>query len=368
MKKIGVVTIYDVTNYGNRLQNYAVVTILEKLGFKVKTITPTNWLGMLYKSDRYGKPIENIEKKPAEEEKKDIMPASKAVLWDRLKMISPRLFYSIMFSLRYTPSVSVDKLTDEYDCFVCGSDQIWNPDFSGQEFFFAGFSQDARKIAYSASFGVSELSDRVKALYSACLKDFYAVSVREHTGKKLVEEISGKQATVVLDPTMMLDSRQWKEIEKKPAFKLHKEYIFAYILGEIPENERKYMSEIAAENNLELVVLEENNKIWNKVGPCEFIWLISHSKAVITDSFHGMVFSILNSRPFIALDRKWSFKSMNSRIDTLLSMFGLEECRFKNQSAEELFSQDFTEVALILEEKRKESLGFLCEALDINYE
>ncbi|MDC7288805.1 polysaccharide pyruvyl transferase family protein [Blautia schinkii] len=337
MKKIGIVTIYDLSNYGNRLQNYAVKKVLSEVyDGTVKEINVVNHFLML----------------------KNLMQ------YRRLSYIRMLKFYRFSAGSR-----NIEYLCDyndkEYDYVICGSDQLWNPYWAGNDFMFATFAEKEKRIAYAASFGVSEIPEEKKNQYIKYLSEMKVISVREEAGAKIVKELTGREAKVLIDPTLMLDRADWTSVASKPKHFQKKAYIMTYFLGGIDSEYSEYIKKIAEEMKCEIVKLEQGNNYWNVVGPAEFIWLIEHCSLFCTDSFHGSIFSILMEVPFVVFKRKSSIGSMGSRIDTLLKKFLLEDRRYNHESTEKILNVNYSHVPVILEEERKKAYEFLNSAVQV---
>jgi len=121
-------------------------------------------------------------------------------------------------------------LEDRFNYFIVGSDQVWNPhyDFVAGKCDFLTFARNYQKISYAASFGVNEIPYERKFEFAEYLKNFKAISVREKQGARIVEELVKRNAAVVLDPTLLLNENEWKQVEKKPVCCPKKEYVFVY--------------------------------------------------------------------------------------------------------------------------------------------
>lgn len=364
MKKIGIVTIIDYSNYGNRLQNYATQEVLKSLGFNVITIVnapkPANVLSKIKRM-----PINVIISKAinkAKNFKKNIVHRQRIAA---LKKFTDAYIFETdtCITEKYIPN----NFSDEFDYFVTGSDQVWNPTFRyGSPIDFLTFAPKHKRIAYAPSFGVSKIpSDYVKR-YKEWLSEIPYLSVREHAGAKIIKELTGREAVVLIDPTLMLPKERWLSIAKPAKNKPKKEYMLTYFLGGIPNEYKRKIYGIAKKNNLQVINLADiNDRQTYIVGPSEFIDFINSASLFCTDSFHGVVFSILLETPFIVFDRVGNFPSMNSRIETILSTFKLESRHQRNIDDASIFNADYSHVDLILERERKKALDFLKKALNI---
>lgn len=343
MRKIGIITLYGMDNYGNRLQNYAMNNELSQIGIK-----PKNYVQC--KFDIKLKMFVYIIMH------KGVNAAKRYIIFNHFDK-------NVKNNYVYQQEMNKES---KYNYFICGSDQIWNPDIF-KPFYFAAFALPEKRIAYAASFGVSEIPEHKKEIYTRYLNEMKAISVREEAGAKIVKELTGRDVPVLIDPTLMLDKEDWRRISKKPKYKIGDKYILTYFLGEISDKRNSYIENIAKNNGLQIIRLEASNpnKYWYGTGPAEFIWLIEHCSLMCTDSFHGSVFSVLMDVPFIVFEREDKLKSMSSRIDTLLSTLKLEDRRFDNQNGEEIFKKEYEHIPEILKTERDKAINFLKDAMEL---
>ena len=194
------------------------------------------------------------------------------------------------------------------------------------------------------------------------------ISVREDRGKEIVEELTGRtDVEVLIDPTMLLTAEEWDRVSKKPEhIRMPKKYILNYFLGELSENKKNEIERIAKENNCEVInILDEKDPFFTS-GPSEFLYLEKNAFLICTDSFHSCVFAIIYNRPFIVFKRDDNTVSMNSRLETLLSKFNLQE-RYSEDGkiTKKLLRCDYTEAYILLENEKTKSDMFLRKALNI---
>lgn len=358
MKKIGIITINDFNNYGNRVQCYAVQEKLKELNFIVENIYNVNKKKMF---------ISNIKRKI-----KKLLNYNNARELDKRSERFKEFNKNIKFSNRKIINGKTNKnLNKEYNFFVVGSDQVWNPNFNTtSDADFLTFASDNKKIALSASFGISELPKNVVKDYKEKLNKFKKISVREEAGKKIIEQITDRtDVEVLIDPTMLLDEREWAKVSKRPEQldRIKKDkYILNYFLGELSEKRKKEIERIAKENNCHIINILDKNDPFYITGPSEFLYLEKNAFLICTDSFHSSVFAILFNRPFVVFNREDNHVNMNSRIDTLLSKFKLENRKYNGKEiTKENLKHDYTEAYKILEKERKKSEEFLKKAFDI---
>lgn len=356
--KIGIITITNGENYGNRLQNYATHTVLSSLGFDVETIKNTTGV---YNQSWIKFRIYNIMTK--------IYTHIKCRNIKRLNIHIRRTAFN-RFTQKYIKqspyTVSKDNvpknIENDYDYFVCGSDQIWNPNFyfnSSVEFL--TFAKPGQRIAYCASFGVSHIQDEYIEKYRKWINGMDYLSVREDAGAKIIKDLTNRTAEVLVDPTLMLTKEQWLSVSHRPKNLINKKYILTYFLGNKSSKINSYINKIAKSNNYDVInLLDINDRFSFGVGPSEFITLINECELMCTDSFHGVVFSILMKTPFIVFERNDNAVSMNSRLDTLLSLFNLKSRLYENITNEnEIFNVDYSNIEEILNKERNKSWDYL---------
>ena len=350
MRKIGIVTINDDNNYGNKLQNYAVQKTLTDMGFN--TITLLN------------NPCTNDKNKFILRIIKNILKRDTSGVTETRKKYFKNFNRNINYSSKIINAFS--KLSN-YDFFVTGSDQVWNPNFGRlRDVDLLKFTTPSKRISFSASFGISNLPERYNEKLKNALKNYKAISVREDAGKKIIQDVVGRtDVEVLVDPTMLLTAKEWDKVSKKPEQLKTNKYILNYFLGELSEERKKEIQRIADENNCEVINILDINSPFYETGPSEFLYLEKNAFLICTDSFHSSVFAILYNRPFIVFDRDGGKVSINSRLKTLLSKFKLENRWYRGHITDELLKVDYTETYKILDIERKKSEDFLKRALDI---
>lgn len=239
MKKIGILTINDYDNYGNRLQNYASQEVLKSLGFSVETVIHKTKKDM--KTSSLEK-MKNLKGLSVSEISKRFNNKWKKYLYNKkVKDIKPKRLRAFKeFTDTYisetdyyiTAEYIPDDLGNKYDYFVTGSDQVWNPTFTDRRYStidFLTFAPKEKRISYAASFGVSEIPNEFVEEYTGLISGMNKISVREQAGAEIVKKLTKKNATVLVDPTMMLTKDKWLSISKKPKTKLTRnKYLLTY--------------------------------------------------------------------------------------------------------------------------------------------
>ena len=361
--KIGIITIPDITNYGNRLQNYAVCRVLQAV-FQCQVHSLSSYKEKSFEDGNYVLWVKNLIARqmcifPAFAEKKwgpNITRWANFRNWNK-KYIPTRNFYE--------HESLPERLNEEYDLFFAGSDQIWNYRFPGTKYddYFLRFAEGRKKAAISGSFGVEDIPEAWKQTYIDGLSDFAHISVREDAGAKIIKDLLGRDVPVLIDPVMLLCQEEWLRVAKKPRVDTSKPYILKYYLGEEAEEER--IDHWAKENGYEVHELL-NDKIPElySAGPGEFISLIANAALVASDSFHCIAFSIIFRKPFVVYARMGSGNYMTSRLDTLLGKFGFQN-RWKHLlKPEQYLSCDYSEIDKQMEAEQDKALRYIQEVLD----
>lgn len=348
--KTAIVTLVGDFNYGNRLQNYALQEILKSIGADVTTIdNPPSSL----KSKIKERLFERINGKWHIKAKADLV---------REKNLRK-------FTHKYISMSPSSCISEDYDYFIVGSDQVWNPSFWGTDTecysakrYLLKNVDTSKRIAYAASFGVEELGALWLPVFQKELSRFHAISVREASGVEIVEKTCGKQAEVVLDPTLVLPKENWNQMA---ADVQEDNYVLTFFLGEITQQKQEYIERISHEHRCKVIDVTNKKDKYYSCRPEVFLGLIKKANMVITDSFHATVFSIVFHTPFLSLTREQhNYCKMSSRLETLLETVKMTG-RFNNMSIDNPFICLFDNVDSLIEKRREESLLFLKKALGI---
>ncbi|MCH1661444.1 polysaccharide pyruvyl transferase family protein [Enterococcus faecium] len=371
--KIAIQTIVDYDNYGNRLQNYALQKILEKKKHEVVTLKndfQNPYLPVVQSGKNLNKIIHSMR-----DGSFFIKIRNKIKLRRKLKLINKYQKSRNDAFRRYTDKyiyesrevfnndlTNINEL-ETFDCFVIGSDQVWNYEFPRFSKFDFLPSVHQPKISYAASFGVNSIREDLKKFYKNNLSTIEYISVREDKGKEIINELlPEKEVKVVLDPTLMLSKQEWENLiaENKT---YRQKFVLTYFLDEPTKENQKYIKKIATENNLEIKQLADvfDEELW-LADPAEFVNLFSQAEMIFTDSFHACVFSIIFEKYFEIFERNTSLKSMNSRIETLMSNLHTGN-RWHRGNSKTLEIPDYKTINEFLGQKREESFEFLESAL-----
>lgn len=371
MRKIGLLTLDSRSyNYGGLLQEYALQKTVVRLGYQCEIIDydMSSELGMFsYKrSLLYLTPEKIFSKlKVKTKENKDI---SKVIIPRHERFDEFRSEYIKLSSrCRYSDLI---EMQNKYHSIVCGSDQIWSPSLTRPSFFLDFVDATKKKIIYAASISRDQLSKKEAKVYKRYLSSFESVSVREEKAKEIIHGlIPSMDVNVVLDPTFLLDHKDWEKIAGKQAL-VDEAYLFCYFLN-IDEQKREAAIKFAKKNGLRIVSLPCLPERYNSLDegfsedlfptkPAEFLNLILHAEFVLTDSFHPSVFSIVFNKNFRVFERSRGKQNMNSRLETLLSYvkhreFLVSPERIESCNTRKQFSFNYE----IIKEKKDMSIDYL---------
>lgn len=360
--KVGILTIIDYTNYGNRLQNYAMYRILKKK-FHCRAVTVEAIDQKRYSDGNCLLWIKQTISRilcafPSYVEKRFGNNVTRWANFTNWSKLIPTKHY-------YSSSSLPKKVDDKFDLFIAGSDQIWNYHFSAHRFadYFLTFTEDKKKNAVSASFGVDSIPAEWRDTYIKGLRNFENISVREDAGRNIIKDLLGLEVPVLIDPTMMLSKKEWLKVSKKPRVDCSCPYVLKYYLGD--ENEKDRIDLWAKENGYEVYeLLNDQIPELYSAGPGEFISLIHNAALVCSDSFHCIVFSIIFSKPFLVYERQGSGNYMTSRLDTLLKKFGFENRWIHLVEEKDYLNCDHTHVPQLLEKERKYFMDYIENVLN----
>ena len=354
-KIVGVVTLYDNNNYGNRLQSYATFSILRKNKIQGEFLIDD--------ANNFVNKLKYCMKKIIKCDHKTNCADKR--LSNFLEFSSKIPYCECLYGM--LKSHIYFKINKKISAYLVGSDQVWNVGQRGiNDKYLLCFEKNKPKISFAASFGRSCFPKKFSSRTAKELNSFNYISVREDAGKKIVEELTGRtDVEVLIDPTMLLTADEWDKVSKKPTMLKNDKYILNYFLGNLSDERRNEINRVAKENNCEVINILDKESPFYECGPSEFLYLEKNAFLICTDSFHSSVFGILYNTPFLVFEREDNNVSMNSRLDTLLSKFKLEDRRYKGKITKKDLKCDYTEAYNILDKERIKSMNFLKKALDI---
>lgn len=296
MKKVAIITLFGYFNYGNRLQNYAMQELLKKHNCEVDTI-----------------------KLPLAKNKK----SSQLMVKRKINFYEWSIKYIKERPVEYS---NVIDILNQYDYICVGSDQIFTP--KSKTIFKLNFLKDIsadKKFTFAASFGRSVIPDNLIPKYRNGLNDFKIenLSIREMQGRTIIKNIINKEALIHLDPTILLGEKAFDScLETDNLIASKQKYILTYFLAETDSKKIKEINKFSNINDYKIININDRNleKIYT-LNPGAFLNLVKNSEKIYTDSYHGVLFSIIYKKDFEYIENR---RQMRSRINTLFKIFKIE--------------------------------------------
>lgn len=322
MRKVGIVTIHKINNYGAAAQAYALNRCIRELGHDAKTIDFRTY--RVAESYRIFQPLTSPM---------DIPRNAQALLYSsRLRKRKARFDSFLAEQMPMTEDAfysdaELAKAELDFDTYICGSDQIWNTHCRNyDDAFLLKFARNrGRRISYAASLGASSIHPDMQERFSEELHAYHAVSVRERDAVDIIEPLAGRPVQHVCDPVFLLSREQWQEVAAPRQFQ--KPYIFCYhVKGDLP-GMRDYLRSLSRKTGLPVVVVNMNlremlypNVKRYDAGPREFLSLIQNAAYVVTNSFHATAFSLIFRKQFMVFSPHGAGPS---RLTSILDTAGL---------------------------------------------
>lgn len=340
MKKIGIITIVKVNNYGAELQAFALQRKLELLGYQPEIIDYLYYKDWRFRDSRRSRPLVPLGLRGrlayfAKYRVAGMLADTLLPLLSKDARLRKERFASFhgrntKFSRAFRSMPALYSASLGYDVYMVGSDQVWNPSASSsiEPYFLTFAPAGAKRISYASSFGVSSISGPLQGRYKELLANIESVSVREDSGVELVRSLTGREARLVADPTLLLSKGEWSGYmvpdQDAPA-----RYVLIYDLSDSDAVTRMALH---IGTGMGLPVLRVCKRAFNvrkdagvrnilDAGPAEFLHLVAHAAFVVTNSFHGTAFSVNFNVPFLTVVS--ARKKNNSRMASLLDAVGL---------------------------------------------
>lgn len=334
-KKVGIVTFHRACNYGAVLQCYALNKTISNMGIKCETIDywPTYFKNLYYMRKPFKllhPPVKTIIRRF---QVKDVLRKRNEAFESFVHNFIP------LSKSRFHDLSDLNKIELDYDIYITGSDQVWNDGCAHFDpVYFLDFmaADRKKKYSYAASFGFDQVPESLYTEYQRRLSGFCDFSVREENGKAIIDHLVGRTASLCCDPTLLLTLEEWSSIAEQP--KKNDDYILVYYVTKT-KTLQKVAERLAQEKNCKVICVPCNNKfdvlngkndkefdleLRNDCSPQEFITLFKNAKYVITNSFHGTVFSILFHKKFM-VQIKLDNGKMNGRASAMLGQVHLED-------------------------------------------
>ena len=368
-KKIGILTFHNAHNYGAVLQAYALKTKLKRMGHEAEVLNYRNkYIGRNYKKvlhidfwkrdilpSRWGKVIREI---------RDVFYGLPE--WQRQWSVFEKFISEKLLDGESRPLKLEDVAAKDCDVYVLGSDQIWARELThGMDpAYFGQFAPEKKKISYAASVPNGSIPENEKPYFKEYLQSLSHISVREEKLAKAIQDLTGREVDTVVDPTLLLEQEDYESLLYKEPLK-QGDYVFAYFVveNEMVSRCAKKAAELLGCELVELHYkktpqINGENMIFD-AGPSEFLTYIRDAKMVVTNSFHGTVFSILFQKKFYSVYKE------NGRIENLLGFLGLEKRHIQNENEIVIDAEiAYAKSKDLLEGYRKRSEEFLMRAIE----
>lgn len=367
-RRILLTTLYGNYNLGNVLQRYALTRTLEDYGFEVthfckkppKHLTEPpikTWikLPIKYVLARLGSEKFRLQLLERRREKRFRQFQDK---------FTPRKIF-----MTYTEAVNAPKSEwDKYSYAVTGSDQVWhNWSLTPDELrcYYLEFMPREKRVCYAPSFGFTSFTDDDRELHRKGLEGFCRLSCREQEMQPMIRTLTGQEAELVLDPTLLLTRKQWQDVASKPEYNVPERYVLCYFLGEITSEYRQAINDMAG--GFPVINVYDNKDMTHYVThPGELVYLFEHADFVVTDSFHGTAFSVNFGKNFLVFRRvQESFTDMFGRIESILTNTGLMNHVYEPGMSSRPDDFDSESVGEKLGALREKSLKYLRECLKV---
>ena len=355
-------------NYGTCLQSFSLYEVLQILGHKVF------YLPFLPSKYSFSTICKDLLKKTG------LLGVVKKILHvsDNKQRIKRRRFQEKYLNeiLIYSKQQE-EQLVEKTDCFISGSDQIWNTYFQFAPFYFLNFAKEKKRVAYASSIGTNDVKDEYKEDVKQLLLKYNSIGVREKEAVKVLSELTGRNdIQQVLDPTFLLEPEEWERLclDAEYEIELPTDYLLCYLVGNNPWY-KDYLVRVRDLLKIKNVIIIPSVEspdfncngsfIYKNASPIEFVDLIRRAKFVCTDSFHATALCVNHSIPFVEFLRfkNEDVNSQNSRLFDLLEHYGLIDRIYTENSDAWLKSIDYSSVQDILNFDRKNSLNYLKQAI-----
>lgn len=367
-------------NYGTQLQAYSMCTYLKNNGQDIDFI---NYL--THKEDviRYGKKnLSHQIKRVIKKGKQISLNRRMAKIGnDNIEALKNRQYKfnvfmknSLPLTKKYT-ATDLLNISDCYDLYIVGSDQVWSPKYLDGRFFLDFVENKNKLVAYAPSFGVNSLDPEITERVSKWIQRFEYLSVREIAGKEIIKELTGKEVPVVLDPTFLFNKDEWYS-NFEASNQQDEKYILCYFLSE-NSYYWKVVSKIADILGLKVIIVPNTPDDFEcpyekyiDVAPIDFAKMIYDASYVITDSFHGTAFAINFGIDFLTLARfsEKSKESENSRVKSILELLDFDDRFIVSDTISctvEIDKEKWEKCEMLLEKKREESKQYLDNILKV---
>lgn len=373
MKKVGIITFHASHNCGSMMQAYALQKTLKKMNVDNEIIDFQSF----GQKDMYAVVHTKKEWKSFAKNMLTLPYRKKIKLqWESYEQYKNKIFE--LSDKQYSTTSELTETNNLYSSFISGADQIWNITIRDYDdaYFLSFVTDNRKKNAYAPSFGAKRIEEHTdnKQKYINFLNSYNNLSIRENNGKKWIKELTGRDAKLVLDPTLLLQEDDYLEAMEDIA--VDKNYIFYYspkynkkIDKLVKRIAKKYNKKVIVWNATEYYVKQERRNgfvLPEKINPGVYLYLIKHADLIITTSFHGSIFSTIYRKKFWTIKNGDMFNN-DDRVITLLKQIGFEDklidLEFDNNK--DYFEEiNYTNYERKLDELKKESINYLKKCIN----
>lgn len=372
MNNITLVTWLGSGNFGTSLQSFALHRKLQDLGYSVTFLSGCPKKFTIKNKIKYVLRLIGV----------DLSSIKRKIKGEKLTPKQRKLKRFIQDNYHLAEAINskrqLDRIVDNTDVFVTGSDQIWNTVYCFNPFYFLDFAKDKKRIAYASSMGISDFPNEHKQAVKSLLSKFQHIGVREQTAAKAISSLLDRNdIRQVLDPTFLLDREDWFAISEKADIEIdiQNKYIFCYLIGNNSWYKEQLQDVVASTGIKKVIIVPavenkdfsvEGATIYDAAGPLEFIKLIKEATFVCTDSFHATALSLNMEVPFVEFMRfsDDSKSSQNSRIYDILERYNLTYRIYNKTDKRWAEIIDYSAVSNQINNDRKASLDFLVESIE----
>lgn len=376
--KIGIITWFKYNNYGTKLQAIALQKYLRKCGHEVMILNfSLDDSKNIYRKKSNDSIYQKVIKRTNYYVMELLLFMAKKKYDNQLRARDDKFDSLIKDCCILTKPITDDnefiQVCNEFDVIICGSDQIWNPNWYNR-YYYADFPGIfARRISYAPSMSVNSIDNNIKGELIRSLSGFSVITVREEKGAQIIGDLLNKEIEVVADPTMLLKANEWDEF-LQVSKKVSKGYVLCYFLTD-NKMHWKAAERFAKNNELNMKIIPQHGySFFQKGDVCasagveEFVELIRNASVVLTDSFHATVFSLIYNVKFRTFERfkENSTTSQNSRIYNLLESLDINNyiVRYGNNIIDDKIKIDYKKVNAKMENIIDNSKKILLTALE----
>lgn len=344
--RIATITYSWAQNWGAVLQAYALVEYLNSIGHEARLIDYRPFDNKL---------ISTVKSIPDGIVDLLTIPASKK----RIDRFNEFRINALKLTQKCNTTDELKELNNEFEAFITGSDQVWNVGLGVCKDFYLEFAEESKKrISYAASFGVKSIPEEHKKDTIEGINNIQAISVREESGKKIVSDLTGREATVVLDPVFLLDADHWRKVSRKSG--QEGKYIFVYPT-QVTETLKNTVKQLKKETGLMAIspFYVPGCKTIKDIGPREFIDYIANAEYIVASSFHATAFSILFEKKLFVV----AHSQTGSRTIDLLKDLNMQKCIITKDSFIFNVKWDYNEIRERVKARKEISRKFIDKAL-----